>query len=184
MSLLHPSMPPFSESNRNVAGCGTPLESWIANPVGSVLNTCPVGAPDVTVTTSGTLLTEVAVPARYSVVRSVPLSDTHSGEPGDWSVPGEADSPQALTRSRSVSAARPGMSETRLTWWNPDGCALAVLAPAGPTAAAVRVSIAAEARAAAETHRARRFPVVRAGAWVRKVDGVFIAHHRRFRRGT
>src|SRR5712692_8015006 len=58
-----------------------------------------------------------AAPAN-SVVLSEPLSDTHSGDPGAWSVPGVAARPHALSRSGSVNGATPGMSDTRLTWRN------------------------------------------------------------------
>ena len=62
----------------------------------------------------GTFVTVVALAPAYRVVLSVPLSDTHSGEPGAASVPGEADRPQALTRSGSVNGATPGWSDTML----------------------------------------------------------------------
>jgi len=39
---LQPSIPPFSESNRNRAGAECPAASWMTNPVGSVLKTCDV----------------------------------------------------------------------------------------------------------------------------------------------
>ena len=66
--------------------------------------------------TSGTLLTDVALAPAYSVALSVPLSATHSGEPGEAFVPGEAASPQALTRSGSFRFALPAWSDTRLIW--------------------------------------------------------------------
>jgi len=77
------------------------------NPVESVLKTCPVGAPEVTSTTRAALATAVTEAPVYSVVLSIPLSDTQSGDPGDASVPGVADRPQGLTRSGSVSGATP-----------------------------------------------------------------------------
>ena len=42
----------------------------------------PVGAPELICTTSAALVTDVAPAPWYSVVLSVPLSDTHSGDPG------------------------------------------------------------------------------------------------------
>ena len=81
------------------------------------MNTAPVGAAPVTLTMSGTLVTDrLAGPAAYSVDRSEPLSATHSGEPGVAFVPGDAASPHALTRPASISGACPGWSETRLIW--------------------------------------------------------------------
>ena len=106
---------PASESKMNLAA---PLESpeWTTNPF-VALNTCPVGAAPVTLTMRGTLVTDPGVvPAAYSVALSDPLSATHSGEPGMAFVPGDAAKPHALTRSESISGARPGWSETRLTW--------------------------------------------------------------------
>jgi hypothetical protein len=65
------------------------------------------------------LFTVVAVAPEYSVVTSVPLSETHKGEPGALLVPGDADRPQALTRSGSVSGAWPGWLDTMLIWVYP-----------------------------------------------------------------
>src|SRR6516164_7650434 len=96
---------------------------------GSPLNTWPVGAPEVIVTTRPALLRVVAVPAVYRVVLSFPLSDTHSAPPGVWSVPGEAETPQEFTRSGSVTAARPGTSETRFTCRYLESCTPAEAAP-------------------------------------------------------
>ena len=70
-------------------------------------------------TVRATLFTVVAVAPEYSVVTSVPLSDTHNGEPGALLVPGDADRPQALTRSGSVSGAWPGWLDTMLIWVYP-----------------------------------------------------------------
>ena len=61
-------------------------------------------------------ITDVALAPAYSVALSVPLSATHSGEPGEAFVPGEAASPQALTRSGSFRFALPAWSDTRLIW--------------------------------------------------------------------
>src|ERR1700726_3614657 len=104
------------------------------------------------------LVTDVAVPEEYSVVLSEPLSDTHNGEPGAASVPGEAAKPQALTRSASVNDAAPGMSDTRLIWRKLDWCASAGDAPAGPAAAAIVISVPADTTAAAGHRRARLLP--------------------------
>ena len=71
------------------------------------MNTCPVGAPEVTWMLR-TLLTEVDEAPAYSVVASVPLSDTQSGDPGAASVPGLAERPHAFTRSGSIRRATPG----------------------------------------------------------------------------
>src|SRR5215813_2647981 len=103
--------------------------------------------------TARTLTTEVGVAPANSVVLSVPLSDTHSGEPGAWSVPGLAARPHALTRSGSVSGARPGMSDTRLTWRN-----RATPAPAGEAPTAMVASAVAVTTAAADHNRRRRPP--------------------------
>ena len=107
---------PFSVSNRNSDEPEFPWLSLTTNAEASELNTCPVGAAPVTLTTSGTLLTDVAVAPAYSVALSEPLSATQSGEPGAAFVPGEAASPQALTRSGSVRLALPAWSDTRLIW--------------------------------------------------------------------
>src|SRR5258707_3727590 len=69
--------------------------------------------------TNRTWATELGVTPANRVVLSEPLSDTHSGEPGAWSVPGVAARPHPLSRSGSVNGATPGMSDTRLTWRNP-----------------------------------------------------------------
>src|SRR5260370_29577055 len=91
-----------------------------------------------------------AAPAN-SVVLSEPLSDTHSGEPGTWSVPGVAARPHALSRSGSVNGATPVMSETRLTWRN-----RACPAPAGEAPAAIVASAVAATTATAGHGRRRR----------------------------
>jgi hypothetical protein len=96
----------------------------------------------VTFTTS-TWATEVGVAPANRVVLSVPLSDTHSGVPGAWSVPGLAASPHALTRSGSVNGATPGMFDTRSTWRNRATPATAGEAPAATVASAVTVTTAA-----------------------------------------
>src|SRR6266700_5873699 len=142
---FHPSIPPFSESKRKSAEPELPLASCTTNAPRSGLNTWPVGAAAVTSTTRPTLVTDVAVvPAAYSVALSEPLSDTHSGEPGAWSVPGVAARPHALSRSGSVNGATPGTSDTRLTWRN-----RACPAPAGEALAAMVASAAAVTTAAA-----------------------------------
>src|SRR6185437_8244508 len=109
----------------------------------------PVGAPDVTSTIGGsTFATVVALVPRYRVVLSVPLSDAHSGEPGAASVPGEADRPQALTRSRSVNGATPGWSDTMLICLYPPGGeapADAASKPRTVSAPAVRIAAACHA---------------------------------------
>src|SRR5216683_3364162 len=101
--------------------------------------------------TTRTWTTESAVAPANSVVLPEPLSDTHNGEPGAWSVPGVAARPHALSRSGSVSGATPGMSDTRLTWRNP-----ACPAPAAEAPAAMVASAAAVATAVAGHSRRRR----------------------------
>jgi hypothetical protein len=114
---FQPSIPPFSEAKMKAAGPEWPLASCTTKSFGfvSLLNTWPVGAPEVIVTTRLDLLTVVAVAEGYRVVLSLPLSDTHRDPPGAWSVPGEAETPQEFTRSGSGAAVRPGISETRFT---------------------------------------------------------------------
>src|SRR4029450_7508996 len=125
---FQPVTSPASESNRNSAG---PLAApaWTSNP-GVGLKTCPVGAPPGMFTTNGALLMGLPLTKPGEMVAlSVPLSATHTG------VVGPAARPQGLTRSGSVSWARPGRadagvprwgpvswhrpgrSETRLVWW-------------------------------------------------------------------
>src|SRR5712691_6817034 len=94
--------------------------------------------------TTRTWATGPGVAPANSVVLSEPLSDTHSGEPGAWSVPGVAARPHALSRSGSVNGATPGMSDTRLTWRN-----RAAPAPAGEAPAAMVASAAAATTATA-----------------------------------
>src|SRR6266536_5362689 len=101
--------------------------------------------------TARTWATEPAVAPANSVVLSEPLSDTHSGEPGAWSVPGVAARPHALSRSGSVNGATPGTSDTRLTWRN-----RACPAPAAEAPAAMVASAAAVTTAAAGHSRRRR----------------------------
>ena len=113
---LQPSIVPFSVSNMNTDEPECPCLSLTANPDWAELNTCPVGAAPVTLTTRPALFTDVAVAPVYSVALSEPLSATHSGEPGAAFVPGDAARPHALTKSGSVSGALPGWSETRLIW--------------------------------------------------------------------
>src|SRR5216684_1345033 len=103
--------------------------------------------------TTRTWATEVAVAPANRVVLSEPLSETHSGEPGAWSVPGVAARPHALSRSGSVNGATPGMSDTRLTWRN-----CAAPAPAGEPLAAMVASAAAVTTAAAGHSRRRSGP--------------------------
>src|SRR5713226_8869077 len=146
------SIAPFSEAKMNSAEPEWPAASWTKKPARSGLNTCPVGAPEVMFTTR-TWATESAVAPANSVVLPEPLSDTHSGEPGAWSVPGVAARPHALSRSGSVNGATPGMSDTRLTWRN-----RAAPAPAGEAPAAMVASAAAVATAAAGHRRRRRRP--------------------------
>src|SRR6516164_10330531 len=95
---FHPAIEPASVSNRNTARPLCPALSVTTKSFGfeSVLNTWPVGAPDGMLTVRATLVTVVAAAPAYSVVTSVPLSDTHRGEPGTLLVPGDADRPQAL----------------------------------------------------------------------------------------
>ena len=112
---LQPSMVPFSVSKMNSDAPVWPRLSLTMKACGNGLNTCPVGAMPRTLTTRPTLATEAGPVPAYSVALSVPLSATHSGEPGLASVPGEAARPQALTRSVSRSGARMCWSETRLT---------------------------------------------------------------------
>src|SRR6266702_6640138 len=146
---FHASIAPFSEAKMNSAEPEWPAASCTTKPARSGLNTWPVGAPEVTFTTR-TLTTELGVTPANRVVLSEPLSDTHSGEPGAWSVPGVAARPQALSRSGSVSGATPGMSDTRFTWRNP-----ACPAPAG-AAPAARVTTAAAVTTTAVGHSRRR----------------------------
>src|SRR4026207_1319739 len=96
-ALFQARIRPFSVSNRNEA----------LTPPGSrkpavLLKTVPVGAP-ATVTTSPCFCPSEP---RYRVDLLVPLSETHHGEVA------EEVSPQALTRSGSVTGATPGWSET------------------------------------------------------------------------
>src|SRR6476646_2364479 len=97
----------------------------------------------------GTFVTVVGLAPAYRVVLSVPLSDTHSGEPGTASVPGEADRPQALTRSGSVNEATPGWSDTMLIcWYVPPGgeaSADAAVTPRAVSAPAVTITAACRA---------------------------------------
>src|SRR5260221_14786271 len=97
-----------------------------------------------------TWATELGVTPVNRVVLSDPLSDTHSGEPGAWSVPGVAARSHELIRSGSVNGATPGMSDTRLTWRNP-----ACPAPAGEAPAAMAASAAAVTTTAAGHSRRR-----------------------------
>src|SRR5690349_17216197 len=59
----------------------------------------------------------------YSVLSSVPLSETQIGEVG------LAESPHALTRFGSVTSAWPGWSATRLVWTYELPAAAAALVP-------------------------------------------------------
>src|SRR5260221_8832988 len=86
--------------------------------------------------TTRTWATELGVTPANRVVLSEPLSDTHSGEPGAWSVPGVAAKPHPLSRSGAVNGATPGVSDTRLTWRNPACPAPAAEAPAAMAASA------------------------------------------------
>src|ERR1700742_4152197 len=122
------------------------------------------------------LVTEVAVPEEYKVVLSEPLSDTHSGEPGAALVPGDAAMPQALTRSLSVNGATPGMSDTKLTWRKPAGCAPAAAAPAGRAPAVIVISVPAATTAAVGHSRSRLIPAGR-GITERQVRGVIVVSH-------
>src|SRR4051794_30711945 len=100
---------PDSLANRNTDGI-FPFGVSSRNPP-LPLKTCPVGAPPGMSTTSGTI--EKGAPPtapRYSVVLSVPLSETHSG------VAGPALRPQGFTRLGSWTVATPGWSATRLFW--------------------------------------------------------------------
>src|SRR3954470_18953614 len=104
---FQPVIVPASEENRKRAGPELAPECT-TKPV-PPLNTVPVGAPPGIETVNGTFTTgEGPTAPEYSVETSVPLSATHAG------VVGPNDRPQAFTRLRSVSSARPGMSETRL----------------------------------------------------------------------
>src|SRR6266567_1632802 len=101
--------------------------------------------------TTRTWATGPGVAPANRVVLSEPLSDTHSGEPGAWSVPGVAAMPHALSRSGSVNGTTPGTSDTRLTWRN-----RAAPAPAGEAPAAMVASAVAAATATAAGHSRRR----------------------------
>src|SRR6266568_6238744 len=147
---FHASIAPFSEAKMNSAEPEWPAGSWTKKPARSGLNTWPVGAPEVMFTTR-TWATEVGVAPANRVVLSEPLSDTHNGEPGAWSVPGVAARPHALSRSGSVNGATPGMSDTRLTWRN---CACP--APAREEPAAMAASTVAVTTAPAGHSRRRR----------------------------
>src|SRR6266567_6937402 len=136
------SITPFSEAKMNSAEPEWPAASWTKKPARSGLNTWPVGAPEVMFTTR-TWATELEVAPANSVVLPEPLSDTHSGEPGAWSVPGVAARPHALSRSGSVNGATPGMSDTRLTWRNPACPAPAAEAPTAMVASAAAVTTTA-----------------------------------------
>src|SRR5215471_4761038 len=98
---LQPSMVPFSVSTRNSDDPVWPCRSLTMKALGNGLNTCPVGAMPRTLTTRPCLATEAGPVPAYRVALSVPLSATHSGDPGLSLVPGEAARPQALTRSLS-----------------------------------------------------------------------------------
>src|SRR5258707_6662982 len=108
--------------------------------------------------TTRTWATELGVTPANRVVLSEPLSDTHSGEPGAWSVPGVAARPHPLSRSGSGNGATPGMADPRLTWRNP-----ACPAPAAeaPPALAARAA-AASPTATPPTPRAPARPALRA----------------------
>src|SRR5262249_20346445 len=112
---------PASVAKRNTARPLCPALSLTTKSFrfGSLLNTWPVGAPDGMLTVTGTLVTVAAVAPDYSVVTSVPLSDTDHGEPGALFVPGDGDSPQALTRTGSVGGAGPGWLAAMLSWAYP-----------------------------------------------------------------
>src|ERR687888_2442712 len=102
---LQPRILPSSLANRNRA---TPEKvPSLTTKLDVGLKTSPVGPPP-TLTTSGCAGgSGNGVPSPpYSVLRSVPLSETHHG------VDGPAVRPQALTRFVSVCAATPAWSET------------------------------------------------------------------------
>src|SRR5260370_41425271 len=83
---FHASIAPFSEAKMNSAEPELPLASWTTKPARSGLNTWPVGAPE-EMCTAKTQATELGVAPAYNVVMPMPLSDTHSADPGAWSVP-------------------------------------------------------------------------------------------------
>src|SRR5258705_9633731 len=149
---LQPSIVPFSVSKMNTDEPECPCLSLTANPDWAELNTCPVGAARVTLTTRRALFPDVAAAPVSSVALSEPLSATHSGEPGLAFVPGDAARPHALTRSGSVSGALPGWSETRLIWRYALVWALAGAAPS-----ATVTSVPAATIVAAD-HTLRRAP--------------------------
>src|SRR5260370_392550 len=66
--------------------------------------------------TTRTWATELGVTPANRGVLPEPLSDTHSGEPGAWSVPGVAARPHAVSRARAVSRTPPGLSHPSVTW--------------------------------------------------------------------
>src|SRR5262245_33283191 len=80
---FHPAIEPASVSKRNTARPLFPALSLTTKSLGfeSLLNTCPVGAPDGMLTVRATLFTVVGDVPLYSVVTSAPLSETHKGEP-------------------------------------------------------------------------------------------------------
>src|SRR5438552_1969249 len=102
-----PSMVPFSVSNMKNDGAVCPILSCTMNALASPLKTWPVGALPRTFTiASGLFLaTEAGPEPTYRVALSVPLSATHSGEPGMSLVPGDAARPHAFTRSGSIRCA-------------------------------------------------------------------------------
>src|SRR6266568_7342923 len=102
---FHPETVPSSVTNRKMAGFpGASWKSWLP------LKICPVGLPVWLLLSPGGIVTTrgMAVPVPvYNVVTPVPLSETHHG------LPELRDMPHGFTRLESVTAAIPGMFETR-----------------------------------------------------------------------
>src|SRR5689334_205958 len=108
----HPDTVPSSVAKMNVAtACVAPLltaKSCVP------LKMLPVGvAGPVDPTGPGTVTTIAdGVPTvLYSVLRPVPPSESQNGLPA-----GDDEMPHGLTSLESVTAAVPGMSETRFVW--------------------------------------------------------------------
>src|SRR5262249_37752853 len=139
---------PPTPANMNLAGVVVP---GTANAVVS-LNTCPVGGPPGTATTSGVAATGAPPTAPlYRVAVPVPALDTQTG------VFGPRDMPQALTRWASVSGAFPGWSETRFVWVN------AVVRPCASAVSGTATASADEASSAAPIMPARFSMVLPSG---------------------
>src|ERR1019366_8362495 len=163
---FQPVIEPFSVAKMNSGGpwnLPDEMSKFLAS-----LKTWPVGAPVGMPTTRGTGRRAVpSIAPRYSVVTSLPLSETQIG------VAGPAAMPHGLTRLGSVLQATPGMSDSRFVWRYSFSAAplgmVAVLALAGfsgADAAALAGSAMANSSAptVATAPMARRFRGRRCGA--------------------